>query len=252
VAKFEASGATNAIDIKPNVASLRSLTVGSMFTATRDMETNSRYGWGTSGTGLDTHLTKNTEWGVVAYLAQSAYGKNAEVWLNPSSTYITGCAGTSALPATSSGCSYAYNTSNGQQASTTGNTYGVYDMVGGAWEATTAYISGTAASTNGSSIVNADNKYKTAYTVTTDSQTNNYSNSATDKKGDAVYETSTSYSGSTSWYGDYSNMPATTSPWFGRGGYYGYVASTGTFHFNGLTGAVDPGVSFRVTIVMTD
>lgn len=46
--------------------------------------------------GIDTHLMKNLEWGAVAYLSHSKYGKNAEVWSNPSSNYITGQAGSSA------------------------------------------------------------------------------------------------------------------------------------------------------------
>ncbi|MGI6325263.1 MAG: hypothetical protein ACOXZS_04925 [Bacilli bacterium] len=33
------------------------------FEATRNMETNSVYGWGTSGKDIDTHLMKNSELG---------------------------------------------------------------------------------------------------------------------------------------------------------------------------------------------
>jgi len=40
---------------------------------------------------------KNDEWGAVAYLSKSKYGKqNEEVWINNSSSYITGSAGNSA------------------------------------------------------------------------------------------------------------------------------------------------------------
>ena len=55
VSKFEASGTTNAVDFKPNVSSFRSIKIGDMFDASMNMETNSRYGWGTSGKGIDTH-----------------------------------------------------------------------------------------------------------------------------------------------------------------------------------------------------
>ena len=63
VAKFEASGTTSAVDVKPGVASLRSITISDMFTASRNMEINSRYGWGTSGSGIDTHLMKKYRMG---------------------------------------------------------------------------------------------------------------------------------------------------------------------------------------------
>ncbi|MNI94731.1 hypothetical protein D3C73_1528750 [compost metagenome] len=95
------------------------------------METNSRYGWGTTGLGIDTHMMKNIEWGSVAYLSHSIYGKNGQVWVNPSSTYITGQAGESA-DALSTATTYSYdNLTYGVNASTTGNIYGVYDMSGG-------------------------------------------------------------------------------------------------------------------------
>ena len=55
---------------------LFSIKIGDMFDASMNMETNSRYGWGTSGKGIDTHMMKNTEWGAVALLSGSRYGKN--------------------------------------------------------------------------------------------------------------------------------------------------------------------------------
>ena len=75
---------------------------------------------------------KNIEWGAVAYLSQSIYGRNAEIWNNPSWDYITGCAGESLAAEHFSGCINYYDSDNGQKASTTGNIYGIYDMVGGA------------------------------------------------------------------------------------------------------------------------
>ena len=253
VAKFEASGTTSTVDIKPNVASLRSTTISNMFTATRSMETNSRYGWGTSGTGIDTHLMKNIEWGAAAYLSKSSYGKNAEIWINPANTYTTGCAGDSVSSASTTGCLRTYDTANGQQASTTGNIYGIYDMSGGAWEYTAGYVNNGNASltTYGSSIINADIKYKDVYTVTTDSQTNNYTN-AINKKGDAVYETSSTYSGSTSWYSDYSYMPYSSAPGFLRGGYYYHTTRAGAFYFVSFIGYDDSSVGFRVVVAVED
>src|SRR5690606_19619115 len=122
VAKFEMTGSTSAIESKPNVSSLRSIPAVNMFTYSRNMETNNRYGWGTSGVGIDTHMIKNTEWGAIAYLSRSTYGKNAEVWPNAYNGYVTGCSGSGVNAASESTC-IQYQTTNGQQASTTGNIY---------------------------------------------------------------------------------------------------------------------------------
>jgi hypothetical protein len=101
VAKFEASSVegngesstlddvtTKTVQIKANVPSWKFISVSKIFTNCLNMQTNNHYGWGTTGNGLDTHMMKNIEWGAVAYLTQSIYGKNSQVWINPES--ITG------------------------------------------------------------------------------------------------------------------------------------------------------------------
>ncbi|MDD4386385.1 MAG: hypothetical protein PHD15_01300 [Clostridia bacterium] len=253
IAKFEASGTTSAVDVKPNVPSLRSITIDDMFTACRNMETTngSRYGWGTTGTGIDTHLMKNIEWGAVAYLSQSIYGKNSEVWINPNSSYITGQAGTS-VSATVTLSTYAYdNTTYGVNASTTGNISGVYDISGGAWEYTAAYVNNGNASltTYGLSLVNATSQYKDLYTVTIDDYTNNYNN-ASNKKGDALYETSTGW-GTTSWYSVSSCMPHSAGPFVMRGGYCDDAAGAGAFNFGNQLGSAYGGVGFRPALAVS-
>lgn len=57
-----------------------------MFIASRNMETNSRYGWGTSGNGIDTHLMK-CRMGAISYLLNSKYGKNTDITINDNSEY---------------------------------------------------------------------------------------------------------------------------------------------------------------------
>jgi prepilin-type N-terminal cleavage/methylation domain-containing protein len=118
------------IRISPNIQSWRNINIGNMFTTIRNMEITDRYGWGSTGTGLDTHLMKNIELGAIAYLAQSTYGKNSEIWKNPANDFTTGCSADSASVQITTGCLRAYNTANGMNASTTGNIYGIYDMVG--------------------------------------------------------------------------------------------------------------------------
>jgi hypothetical protein len=236
--------------IVPDVKSWRYITIGNMFTVSRSMETNNTYGWGTDGIGLDTHMMKNIEWGAVVYLSQSTYGKNSEVWINNSSTYTTGCAGLNVSASSYAGCQYAYNTpDNGLNASTTGNISGIYDMSGGTREYTAAYVQNGNAATNGNSIVTADSKYKDVYTITTDSQANNYNN-AISKKGDAVYETSSSHLGYIAWYSDYVEMPYSTLPWFARGSTCGDGAAAGLFWFYSVDGIAEAFSGFRPIVLV--
>jgi hypothetical protein len=254
VAKFEASndGSSN-VKVVPNVPSWRSITVNDIFNKARSMETNNIYGWGTTGNNIDTHMMKNSEWGAAAYLSKSIYGKNAEVWINNSNTYTTGCAGSSvSAVGSTTGCEYAYNTTNGLQASTTGNIYGIYDMSGGAWEYTSSYISNNHINltTYGNSAYTADNKYKNVYAAAaTDSEPNNYA-LAISSKGDAIYETSNVSSGSTSWYSDYSYMTRTDSPWFERGGGCGNGSDAGAFSLDRRTGDANGSDGFRPVVIV--
>ena len=157
VGKFETTGtlpSTNyckdescnvsTVTIKPNVPSLRSQQVASLFYAARSMQTNnaSTYGF-PSDESYNIHMSKNSEWGAVAYLSQSRYGKygnsdyegvNKEIYQNKSSSYITGSSnGTPSTESTNPQVSYDTPYS-GYGASTTGTIYGIYDMSGGAWE----------------------------------------------------------------------------------------------------------------------
>ena len=206
------------------------------------METTNgaQYGWGTTGTGIDIHLSKNIEWGAVSYLSNSNYGKNSEININNNSSYLTG-GGT--------GDSYVSNAAQ----STTGNIYGIYDINGGSWEYVAAYVNNgnVNITNNGISLSNADNKYKDLYSVTTDNSSMNYANSST-QKGDAIFETSSSDTNSTSWYNDYSYMPYLDSPFFARGGAYYDSTNSGAFSFNYYNGSVNVNISFRPVLLVSN
>ena len=91
--------------------------------------------FGFVSTEVDTHMSKNNEWGAVAYLTQSIYGRCTgstsctEVGINNNNNYKTGYG----APAGSGTGDFneAYNTTRGKDASTTNNIYGIYDMSGG-------------------------------------------------------------------------------------------------------------------------
>ena len=196
---------------------------------------------------------KNDEWGAVAYLSKSEYGKETEeVWINNSSSYITGSAGNSASASQDTGTTNDYTSTQGVRASTTGNVYGVYDMSGGAWEYVAGYVNNgnSNLTTYGSSLVSGEVRTKNVYSVgSSDSRDNNYAASA-GVYGDAVYETSTNGNSSNeSWYGDYSYFPYTSNPFFERGGYYDDGSNAGVFAFNYSYGYSISGISFRPVLV---
>ena len=228
VAKFEASNSGGKIKVEPGVQSWRSITVNDIYTNCLNYNKT-----------LNSHMMKNDEWGAVAYLSKSKYGKNAEVDINSDSSYYTG-----------GGSGNAYVTNVGQ--STTGTVHGVYDMSGGAWEYVAAYVNnGNSNLTNyGSSLVNGDAKTKNVYSKgSSDSRDNNYSANS-GKYGDAVYETSANgNSSSSSWYGDCSNFPYTSGPFFERGGNYNNGTGAGVFYFSNSNGISYGGDSFRPVLV---
>ena len=261
VAKFEASqsdaganaadyqnstgGTSGVIKIQPGVNSWRNITIDTMYTKCLNYDTETL-----QNANLNSHLMKNTEWGAVAYLAQSSYGKNAEVWINPNSNYLTGHAGSGPSVGSTTSTS-AYNSGNGPQASTTGTVYGIYDMSGCSWEYTAAYVANDNGSltSNGASLVNGVAYTKDVYTKgSLDDMQTNYA-AAASKYGDAVYETSSNVNGRYSWYGVLARIPYSTNPFFFHGGYYGNTSAAGLFCFGSYNGSAASSYGFRPVLV---
>ena len=124
-------------------------------------------------------------------------------------------------------------------------------MSGGAWEYVAAYVdNGNGNLTSyGKSLVNGDPKTKNVYSkASSENQTNNY-NANAGVYGDAVYETSTSGNGTTSWYSDYSYFPGADWPFFLRGGIYSSGSGAGVFYFDYSGGDGYSGRSFRPVLV---
>ena len=240
----------NGIIIKPNVTSLRYNNVSNFFYASRSMEQSSN-SFGFVSSEVDTHMSKNNEWGAVAYLTQSIYGRCTsstsctEVGIN-NSKYITGYGAPAG--SSSSVTNGAYNTDLGKDASTTGTIYGIYDMSGG----TSEYIMGVLADTNGkprsgyNSSTNSgftgmlsDGKTYTGITFPDSKYYNLYTGSS--YTGHALTETK-------NWYSDDANFVGSYNPWFIRGGYYGGSAGAGVFGFINDNGSSDRRYSSRLVI----
>jgi hypothetical protein len=278
VGKFENSGSTTNLTIKPNVVSIVNITVGDMFNATRNQELTYATTYGIDASIIDTHMMKNMEWGAVAYLSSSIYGRytdtstciasGCEVWINNTHTgtgcgvsgdysvtacggTITGCSGSSvsANQANSmSACATGYTWSGtGINASTTGNQYGIYDMSGGAWE----YVMGNMVGSDGNyysssaGLDQPDAKYYDSYAYSAST----YTDHARGKLGDATKETLKTFgSENGGWNSDYALLPSGVDSWFGRGGYAHIGAHAGVFVFYRDTGGAGSSLSFRSII----
>ena len=120
----------------------------------------------------------------------------------------------------------SYLTANGDiqtnvNQSSTGNVYGVYDLVGGANEYTAAYYNGSGKLTKGSAFASQNgisDVYSTAYTGVTASTAYKY--------GDATNETH-------EWDNSgWNSFPSADNPFFGHGGKSGDGTHAGIFYYN--------------------
>ena len=275
-AKFEASGSTDNYQIKPNQKSLTSINLATMYNTSRSTILNaSKYGLNNN---VDTHMMKNMEWGAIAFLTNSIYGRyndfstciasGCEVWINNINTgygngtevdgqpqwgpSITGCAGSSTSAGVSNSqtaCASGYDwKTKGVNASTTGNQYGIYDMSGGAWE----YVMGVQKDSSGNVQVGSsgfstsslpDSKYYDLY----DYQAEDVVGYTRYHLGDATREVlkNTSSQGGNAWWSDYSYNIYSSEPWVFRGGSYNRGSAAGVFAFHRSYAGGWAGASFR-------
>ena len=208
----ETCSSANGTIIKPNVTSLVRNNVSNFFFASRSMEQpNNSFGFVSSE--VDTHMSKNNEWGAVAYLTHSIYGRCSnsttctEIGINNNNSYKTGYGAKAG--SSSSATNGAYNTTLGKDASTTNNIYGIYDMSGGRYE----YVMGVYNNAKSSSGFNSlpGTKYYNNY-ITTEYQ------------GHALY-------GTKGWYYDGNDVLDTSMSWYARGGEYSSGAKAGVFNY---------------------
>ena len=277
--------------------------------------------YGLSNNTANSHLMKNSEWGAVAYLSKSQYGQNTEeIKVNNAnllsgnrkrtstsgksgvdSVYgVTGCTsnetskesitttieainGVRKNTANANGI-YVWNQKTGQNASTTGTIYGIYDISGCVWERTADFVSNGNANLlefgkslldeakvtytiNGNTKVVTANtgtstKYVTIYpysspessTIDTASQ-NNFKNNIK-IYGDAVRETTSANAGTSnsgwytsSWNSDYSYFTALHISFFQRGGSWWNGTNAGAFAFARAAGDNTYGAGFRAVLV---
>ena len=198
-----------AIAIQPGMSSWRNCIIGNMYSSAKSYSEN-----------LSSHMLKNSEWGAVAYLSHSQYGRNGkEVITNANTNYITADNGISINP----------------EQSTTGNIYGIYDFSGGAYEYLASYFEiGT--KENANQIMNEkEKKYITEYDGS--KENDKY------KIGDATDETP-------KWYDDAFGIIGTDGPFFSRGGEHSNGISAGIFSFRWSVGDTAYNSSFRIALII--
>ena len=202
-------GSATTLKVQPNVTSYRNETIANMYTYSLAYAPN-----------LESHMLKNSEWGAVAYLTESQYGRNGtEVIINNNgATFYTG-----------GGQNNAYVTNTNQ--SSTGNVYGIYDLSGNAVE----YVAAGYSNRSEIGTTNGSTKYATVY--------NGTSASSAYKYGDATYETS-------GWNSDGAYFVDSYSPFFYRGGYYYNDDIAGVFYFYSNNGNANDNISFRLALVV--
>ena len=257
------SSTTLTARILPNVNSWRNNKVSNFSTVIQNMQTtNNIYGLSTDKSNTDSHMLTNMEWGAVAYLTHSAFGRCygtdcTEVTINNCSSYVTGIgADTVSASSSSTTCTTdanKYNGAKGVLASTTGNVYGVYDMSGGAREFVMGNMS-SAADTY--TFYPRNSGFASSWCTSNQKYVNTYANYSTGynqasynraRLGDATGEVVAS-SGS-GWYNDYADFPSSGYPWFIRGGLYLNGSNAGVLGFYSSNGSADSNNSARAALV---
>lgn len=231
---------------KPNVTSWRNISLRYCSTSSGNYDK-------TKGS----HLIKNSEWGAVAYLTHSQYGRNGnEISINGCTGFITG-AGRGIGTNTIYNSTYAveestglpkaeqqYNGNIGKASSSTGNLYGIYDLSGGAMEYVACYDK-----LGNTSIVDGSDHNSDEFVTVYSNGTEQYSGVLiynVGKVGDATKEV---YNGETNnWFSDLSIFMNFDYPTLIRGGGYGNSKYAGVFYSNRITGGYNNRVSFRIAL----
>ena len=205
-----------AIAVQEGMSSWRCCTIGNMYTNAKSYDED-----------LNSHMLKNSEWGAVAYLTHSQYGRNGGKVLRSNednySKFITADKGISVNP----------------EQSTTKNEYGVYDIAGGGYEYVASWYGKSTSqdwASYGSNLINEkEEEFITIYAGETENM--DY------KIGDATYETK-------NWAMNGVNVSSfinSYSPAFLRGG---TGNDTSTFAYDRNYGRCNNAFSFRMCLVI--
>ncbi len=248
-----------------NRPSMNFISIGDAYDLCRDLQ-NATNVYGLNN--VDSHLPKNSEWGAVAYLTDSKYGRSGKVVignnvsLNGENTIyaVTGYSGKEINEAkvitTLSNIENrkqegSWITPQGQMASSTGNIYGIYDLSGGLWEYTAGYIEIEEKIENyAKNFKNQNNQYINKYEGSSSETKENFNEEKNQSRlGEAIWETY-NINSARSWHNAVSLMVRDTGPFFNRGGSCetpGYYEDV--FSFSRTAGYCSLEVGFRAVLI---
>ncbi len=249
-AKFESTGTTNNVTIKPNNLPLVFVNTKTSFELAYNYDRSN-----------NSHMMKNTEWGAVLYLSHSKYGVKKLMNINNFNTnkyegdfddiFRTGYS--SVIPIDDENYSGANGTTDDvtrpfggaltNAASTTGNITGIYDIHGSAAEFVAAYVNGGNLTDGGFTSDPAStygNEYFDVYP--SDTTMSSYSKRIL---GDAIGEIGPIYLKNhvtaNDWYGNIAMFIDSSSSWLQRG--------SAPFAFTPASQAGSYSQTFRIVLV---
>lgn len=227
--------------VKPNLISLRGARVNTLYVIGSNMKKSGNiYGLSSS---INTHMIKNNEWGAIAYLTLSLYGRCSsstsctDISINNCSTYKTGIAGdtidASSSSTTCTDSNNKYNSEKGVLASSTGNIYGIYDLVGGSNEAVMGNYSSQISNSGFSSFPYST--YVNVYSTSSDYTLSGLQHALAETSG---------------WFNNTTYFPSSSNTWIARSGTYSLGSASGLFYTSSAyTGNADIGTSTRYILV---
>ena len=274
IGKFEMTGTTDLATIKPNLKSLVNINISTMFNLSRSFSTTSSSTYGLNSNEVDSHMMKNMDWGAVAYLTNSKYGRYLDEdnciesgctpWKN--SINVSEIGGYQAFTGCSTSKSNNYLeissvkkcldnydwSSGGVNAATTGNIFGIYDMNGGAWE----MVMGMMQNKSGNVYLTVESGFNNNFSVESKYyDLYNYSDkSSLDGSryflGDATREvmkikTDTSEYSQNAWYKNQTKYNYDNDVFVYRGGDVVWKDATGIFCFSAGSGDATNWATFR-------
>ena len=254
IAKFEPSLNDGVIEILSSKETLVNLNMAEMWNYAINISAN-------YGLSVPSRIITNMEYGAIAVLTYSQYGKknNSEYigsgklgFLNTAmgnsdwDKVLTGCSAGKSVDGASYRCPYSYDYPYyGTGASSTGTIYGIYDLAGGSWECVMGIVSGYPIRDylGGYNGVLPDNKR--FYNFYRASNMYDYSRSIV---GDMMGEVISISNPTKTWNGNNAYLATANYPWIKRGGSFRGGSYSGIFDF-GITDALKRGdKTFRVIL----
>ncbi len=257
------------LEILPNKTSLRYNNIANFFYAIKSMQ-RPENPFGFDSNTVNTHMIKNSERGVTAYLSQSKYGKygnkdyaeeEKQVKLNNCLNYVTGIGATTQDASKDSivcdNSNNRYDGIYGKSASTTGNITGIYDMSGGARE----YVMGVLADDNNRPRSGHDSSLNSGFNGTLENDTYSSGIDFPEAKYYDLYHGTDAFkacndeicyghalSEISGWYSDYASFVSPDSPWFIYDGAFYHAALAGVFYYDLSSGNANDYLSSRAVL----